>query len=336
MRLGLETLDERAWGETVDASPAASFFHHPAWAAVARAQYAQGEALALGGELGDGAQLVVPLFRPAGDVLGGAVLSTFAGCYGAAVATRELLPAEQDAALIVLARQRFGGPLLLTLSPEASAQQLDRGLAALRGLYRPQEDFTHQVELRDRDPREILAALQQAKRRQYRKGVALGAQLREGQGADLETYLGIYAQATRRRGAKASSRYPAPVYERLAALISEQRSSVRLWLLELAGEAVAGAWVFEAGGRAVLWDAAALDVGSAQFSPVASLYVELLLEGVARGLSSFDLGPSGGHASAEELKRRLGAQRRPVLRLRRDPPRWLRLRLRYTKDEGVA
>lgn len=306
---GLGSTDTGQWLAVARQSPQASFFHTPYWSEIAYCMYPAGADVSQTITLRDGTTVIYPLFKLDASEAASPVLSAFAGCYGGPIAPRLLSPVEIAQLHAMVSRRRLGGRLLITLGPAMPSARVPPGFARA-------DDFTHVLALAGRAFEDLVAGFQQAKRRQYRRGRRMGVELVAAEhAADIGDYFRIYEEALARRGGRASSRYPRALYDRLGELSRQHPDLVRLWFSELEGERVAGAWVFYWNGSAVLWDAAARDVGSAQFSPVASLYADIARDALERGCHGFDLNPSGGHQTAAELKRRLGAERQTVARL---------------------
>lgn len=133
--------------------------------------------------------------------------------------------------------------------------------------------------------------------------------------ADVEAYWRAYRASLRRWGRRATSRYPRRLFTNGLRLANEFPDALRLWLAELDGRVVAGAWVFYWNRVAIYWHGAALREGH-RTAAVTTLFADVIADAVAQGCAWFDFQPSGGHAGVAEFKRRFGAEPLPFRRAR--------------------
>jgi hypothetical protein len=183
----------------------------------------------------------------------------------------------------------------------------------------------------------VLAGFHAGHRRAYRRSLREGVEVRRGSGpSDCRAYVELYENALDRWGDAASSRYRAQTFECMTQLADEHPDAVALWLAEVDGHAVAGAWAFCWNGCVSLWHGVAQRVDQTMISPPTALYGEIIRDAISHGRRRVDFNPSGGHAGPEAFKRRLGTVEMPVMRLRRATQRSVLRRAARAARRAVA
>src|SRR5690606_38273049 len=122
--------------------------------------------------------------------------------------------------------------------------------------------------------------------------------------ADWKSYYAVYEKSLRRWGDGATSRYPRPLFGRIAALPAD---AMRLWLAEHEGRVAAGYVAFYHNRHACIWHGAS-DPELYRLGAVQALYAGMIADAASRGFGAFDLLGSGGIASLEAFKKTLGAE----------------------------
>jgi hypothetical protein len=300
----IRALDEatpKRWQEAWDASNSATFFHSPAWFGIWH-DYTSGEwrAEPILARFADGREAVVTLARRVDAATGRSFsVSSPAGTYGGWVSADPLTPAH--------------------------ARRLQRLLVAMPGLVWRVNPYDPSVAGLDPDGQrdeqtmvvDLRAGFESIVRGWRRSGSMLRA-VRRARRSGLETvvagtrddwhaYFGLYRLSLARWGARATSDYGQPLFERLAA---EPRSHVRLWLVRHEGRPVAGAVVFYAKRHAVYWHGAA-DGRAFPMRPINLLMHDVMADAAARGFWWWDFNPSGGHAGVARFKRGCGGRPLP-------------------------
>jgi predicted N-acyltransferase len=121
---------------------------------------------------------------------------------------------------------------------------------------------------------------------------------------DFGEYFDVYQSTLERWGGRASSAYRRDLFEAIRERLDDD---IALWVARDGRKIVAGALCFYARRHAVYWHGAAL---ASHFDrrPVNLLMYEIARDACGRGMSWFDLNPSGGQEGVERFKRSLGAE----------------------------
>lgn len=306
---GLSPVDEGTWWEVARRCDYATFFHTPLWSRLGEGGSLGIRDVSFAVRLDSGTRVVFPLFerrrsrvRPAGEVQ-----STFAGCYGGPIADGPLAPEEWRSLYETAAAGR--GHAALNGNP-----LVQRGLA-LPG-FATTEDTTQALRL-DAPFDEIFSRFSKGHRSSTNRGRREGVTTRRATSIeDYQRYFTIYQSALRRWGPSATSRYSWPLFEAGCRLATGYPENLILWVAEVDGRMVAGAWVFYWNHHAVHWHGAADDMGR-QLSATNVVLADAIADAQRRGLDWFDFNPSGGHRSVADFKRRFGTRRLPFVRYRR-------------------
>ena len=167
---------------------------------------------------------------------------------------------------------------------------------------------------------------QASKSRRYkiRKGRAAGIESRLAESLDdYRAYFGAYQSSLRRWGTRITSTYPWTLFEAGCELARDHPDVIQLWVAQLRGRIISGAWVFCWNDHAVYWHGASSAEGL-EVDASSVLFADIIDAMCQRGSRWFDFNPSGGHAGVAEFKRSFGAERWPVRRHSYTRP-WLRV-----------
>jgi hypothetical protein len=285
------------WTEVVASCPWATWFHTPMWNDMAQAALPHAFDSTVYAELEDGALAVFPLLEQRGRAGRRWRTSAAFGAYGGPVAERTLDAAEV-AALFAEAR-RGADRLTVTGNPYATVWEPPRSFS-VRAIETVRAPLT-----KDMDVESTFAP---ARRRQVRKGRKLGVTCRVvANEHDYASYFEIYQDSLDRWGERASSRYPWDLFTAGVRCAATHPTNVRLWLAELDGRAVAGAWIFGWNQAAIYWHGA---TRSDSLSAAASSVVltDAMTEAACSGYEWFDFNPSSGHEGVREFKLRFGSE----------------------------
>lgn len=294
--------DDEVWWDVVRASEHATFFHTPLWHRLAEATFPECEDVTAAVELPGGGRAVLPLLRRRegpGGLLPRAH-STFAGCYGGLVADVPLAGPERASAtrrLLDLQGPRFvltGNPLGERREPPADRGRLRMDAAHLLPLDAPFD--------------ELFGRFSKGHRSSTTKGRREGVTTRRARSLDdYRAYFGAYEASLERWGEEATSRYPWALFENGWRLSEEHPGRIELWLAELGGRVLAGAWIFYWNGVAHYWHGAAHEEAR-DVSATNVLLADVIADACRRELRRLDMGPSGGHEGVAAFKRRFGAE----------------------------
>lgn len=304
----LEEIEEAFWWDVARRSEHATFFQTPLWHRLAQRGMDGFRDVTFGAEVGR-ARAVMPLMHHGRSVLGifGEALSTFAGCYGGPVTDRPLTARERTS--LYDAARGAGTRLVLTGNPLMGPEPAPQG-------FRTIEDTTHALRL-DAPFDDLFTRFSKGHRSSTNRGRRHGVTSRRADClGDYRSYFSVYHETLERWGEEATSRYPWSLFEEGWKLASEYPDNIVLWLGELDGEVIAGAWVFYWNRHATYWHGAANDLGR-EISATNVVLAEAIEDAGRRGVEWFDFGPSGGHEGVAAFKRRFGAERLPFHRFRR-------------------
>ena len=308
----LAGVDTETWWDVARACDYATFFHTPLWQEIARAVHLEARDGSFEARLDDGTRAVFPLlihpralFRAFGDAE-----STWAGCYGGAIADGALESGQRRA--LYAAADRTRGRVVLNGNPLVADDVAPSG-------FETTEDSTHLLSI-DRPLDDLIARFSKGHRASLAAGRRNGVVTRRAESlGDYRRYFDVYRSSLDRWGERATSRYPWRLFERGHELAERYPDQVALWLAEVDGEAVAGAWVFGWNRHVVYWHGASNDAGR-QVSATTVILVDVIADAQRRGFAWFDFNPSGGHAGVAAFKRRFDAEEVPFHRYRRVHP----------------
>jgi CelD/BcsL family acetyltransferase involved in cellulose biosynthesis len=305
----LRSVDRTTWLEVAERCPYATFFQTPLWHDLALATAPEQADATIGAVLPGGVRAVLPLLRARRLGPWRELHSTAALCYGGIIADGPVSPAEAAQ----LYRAACGWRTLrlrLTESPFAP-------LPAPAGAV-VQEDSTHILRLGGGFDA-LFAGFSKSQQAHYRRGLRRGVTVRRAADMDdVRAYFAVY-QATLRRwragdGALPGTEEPWRRFAAGAELAARHPGQVALWLAEVGGRVVSGAWVFSWNGHVVYWHGAT-DDAFFDHHPAVVLHTEIIREAAARGAAIYDFNPSGGLPGVAEFKRRFGAEPLPVRRI---------------------
>lgn len=304
----LRSIDDQFWLGVARRCEYATFFHTPFWHRLAVRTYPGYRDATIGAELENGVRIVFPLLRTGRPLRGlfQDFVSSFAGCYGGLIADGPVTISERRQLFQAVLDQDRIGQLRITGNPLAG----DGGNPDHLDI---REDFTHLLRLDDGYDtvfRNFTKGHRSATIKGKRDGVKIRLALTEN---DFQAYYGAYRDSLRRWGDNATSRYPWRLFQNGYCLGQEFPEHLKLWLAELDGEVIAGAWVFYWNRHAVWWHGAAYEE-SFPYKPANVLQADIIEDACEHGYRYYDFNPSGGHEGVARFKRSFGAQERPIRR----------------------
>jgi CelD/BcsL family acetyltransferase involved in cellulose biosynthesis len=301
-RLAVEEATPAQWGRALEHCPWATFFQTPDWYEATASLVPQHRRRLWRIGEGDGATVFPFLERRTGTLLRRRTdrRGNAAGVYGGWVGPQALDPETATALLAEFARGATSLRIRLNPFHPAIPQTVPAGAAWM-------EETTNVIPL-DQGVDGVLAGYASGQRRNIRAAQRAGVLCRTARPADLPRYLDLYHRTLARWGDQASMRYPDDVLLRLASLPQAQAT---LWLAERGEVLGAGILAFYHRKHVVLWHSAN-DVAESEHFPLKLLLHEILVDAVQRGVTVFDLNPSGGHEGPSTWKRLLGAKDLPA------------------------
>lgn len=305
-------VDEAFWWDIARQCDYATFFHTPLWHKLALTTFPEYQDATLGAVLDNGVNVVLPLIQMPGNSLFHTRISTFAACYGGFVANGELGAAEQTKMLETATTQRTS--LLRIISNPTTKNELPSQIFSSQ-----REDFTHIITL-DTDFETIFSRFTKGHRSGARKGQRLGVTVRLARDLqDYQQYFEAYLDSLARWGDDVSSRYPWELFANGFALSQEYPNQIKLWLAELEGKVIAGAWVFYWNQHVDWWHGAAF-ADYFQYNANNVLQATIIKDAIERGYRYYDFNPSGGHEGVARSKKHYGAEEWPVYRYALESP----------------
>ena len=302
----LGNIDDQFWLEVARKCGYATFFHTPLWQRLAIQTYPHYQDVAVCCELKSGVRVVLPLLETR-SIKGfyRCLVSTFAGCYGGLIADGPLTVTEkQQVYNAVLAQHRLG-ELHITGNPLADGHEL---LAR----FNRREDYTHLFTL-DKDYNAISRNFSKGHRSAITQGRRMGVTTRLASSlSDYQNYYGAYMDSLRRWGDNATSRYPWKLFAAGYDLAREFPDHLKLWLAELEGKVIAGAWVFYWNEHVVWWHGASF-ADSFAYRPNNVLQADIIKDACDHGYKYYDFNPSGGHNAVAKFKQNFGAERQAFI-----------------------
>jgi CelD/BcsL family acetyltransferase involved in cellulose biosynthesis len=302
----IQTIDENFWWEVARKCKYATFFHTPAWHQIATQTYSNYKDVSIGVELKSEVRVVLPLLEIShirGLFQG--LVSTFAGCYGGLIADGPVTSTEAEQIYRAVRSERVGY-IHITGNPIAEAINPRKGLTR-------RDDFTQILSLMT-DFDTIFTNFSKGHKSSYKKGRRMGVTVRLATTLDdYRAYFGAYEDSLRRWGEKASSCYSWSFFKNGFKLAQTYPENIKLWLAELNGNLIAGAWVFYWNHHIDWWHGAAYEAYFDHY-PNNVLQTEIIRDALEKGYKYYDFNPSGGHWNVARFKRRFGAEEWPIAR----------------------
>lgn len=319
---GIYRPTEEVWWRVARGCRYATFYHTPLWHRLAEESDARLRDRSLALDLSGGGSAILPLLRYRTGPIGvfGETRSTFAGCYGGIIADGPVR-ADEAERLYREAVGRSRGALRITGNPFA-AEAGEPGIVppppstTSPAPFREEEDSTHLLPL-DRPFEDVESGFSKGHRSSTTQGRRLGVTTRTAECLeDYRAYHAAYEASLRRWGEDATSRYPRELFERGFRISRDHPDAITLWLAELDGRLVAGAWIFAWNGILHYWHGAAYQEAR-EVSATNVLLADVIGSACADGRACLDMGPSGGHEGVRAFKRRFGAEERRFVRWNR-------------------
>lgn len=304
------TVKESFWWDVATSCDYATFFHSPLWHRLISSTYDAFEDRSVGATTDEGVRLVLPLLQTGTAARGMMqnLISTFAGCYGGVIANGPVSHDDLDEfysrvrSWDVAELQVNGNPLW------ENAGRLD-GIANSDATV----DFTHVLSLENKSFEDITSGFTDGHRSGMHKGERMGVTVRVATSIeDFRAYFGAYEDCLRRWD-NPTSEYGWELFENGHQLTQEHPKNLRLWLAEVDGEVIAGAWFFYWNRHVDYWHAASYEEYF-DHRPNNVLLPHVMQDAIERGFYFFDFNPSGGHKGVARFKKHFGAEKWPVHR----------------------
>ena len=306
----IRDVDDDFWWKVAQNCEYATFFHSPLWHRLAEKTFEEYEDQTIGAVTKNGVRVVLPLLKTGESARGmmDDLVSTFAGCYGGVIA--EDAVSEKEMAHFYEKVQAWDiASLNVTENPlwrEADHPVVLPGEEAT-------EDFTQVISTDGRSYDEILSDFSRGHRSSMNKGQRMGVEIRVADALDdYRAYYGAYEDCLR-RWENPSSEYPWVLFENGYELAQDYPKNLRLWLAEVEGEVVGGAWFFYWNNHLVYWHGATYEEYF-DYRTNNVLHPAILKDALERGYQYYDFNPSGGHEGVVEFKSRFGAEKWPIRR----------------------
>jgi hypothetical protein len=297
-----------AWWKVAKECDYATFFHTPLWHRLAVQTYPRYQDASIMVELETGVGAILPLLETLPSVKGlfRNFISTFAGCYGGLIADGPVTPMERQQVYKTLLSRYRCGQLQISGNPLVGGNEgLDH--------FDASKDFTHLLTL-DGGYDGIFRNFSKGHRSAVAKGRRMGVKTRVALTLDdYHAYYRAYEDSLRRWGDTATSRYPQQLFDNGYRLSQEFPKNVKLWLAEIEGKVIAGAWVFYWNLHAGHWHGATYEEFFA-YKPANVLQADIIKNACERGYRYYDFLSSGGHEGVARFKKSFGADQRSMRR----------------------
>jgi hypothetical protein len=307
-------VDYDMWFEVASLCPYATYFHSPLWHRLISDTYGKMRCVSLIYVSDNGRRAVLPLIVR--STRGGTRKSTFAGCYGGIIADGPI--SEQEAQRLYAKAIGPTGRVQITGNPLWCCEVDNPPIPSFDTMVL-KEETTHILRL-DRGIDAIVSEFSKGHQRSLKRGIGMGVRVRQARSvADYVAYYEAYENTLHRWGKNASSRYPSRLFTNGYTLSVEYPQHVRLWLAELEGKVIAGAWVFYWNKHVAYWHGASYE-DFFQYRPNHVLHTEIIRDASDRGFKYYDFNPSGGHEGVVRFKSQFGGEELPVYRWTSEGP----------------
>lgn len=322
----IRKITDEFWWNVARKCSYATFYHTPIWKEFAERSFPglyRDETF--GAILPNGVRVVFPMIstRRLGPFR--SMISTFEGCYGGFIADGPVSP--EEAAQIYkyvctystysfyILDNPLGQPLPDTIKPK------------FRLMF---NEVTYTVHL-DADFDTIFSRFQRTQRKDYRRGLKRGVQVRAANSLDdYHAYFLIYLDAIDRWGKEASKRYDWFLFEQCYYLSQIYPENIKLWVMTFDEKVVGGSIVFYWGQQATAWNGTAhRDFLDYEVMPVGD--TEMIRDAITRGFRYFDFNTSSLDEGVMMYKQRFGAESIPINIWRFENPLLKPIRQTYLK-----
>jgi hypothetical protein len=303
-------VDPSFWWEVAEACEYATFFHSPLWHRLVESTFDDKVDRTVGAVTQDGTRMVLPLLKTGESAKGMMedLMSTFAGCYGGVIADG---PVTEEELVRFYGKVRSWDVASLKVNGNPLWQKVSHPVVLPDD--EASDDFTQIIRLRGRTFDDLTSDFTDGHRSGMHKGQRMGVEIRQADSPeDYREYYGAYEDCLR-RWENPSSEYPWKLFENGYELAQEYPEHLRLWLAEVEGEVIAGAWFFYWKNHVDYWHAASYEE---YFDYRANnvLLPHVMRDALERGYSFFDFNPSGGHTGVARFKKHFGAEKWPIRR----------------------
>jgi len=299
----MDRKDWEDWWEIAKSDPAATFFHSPLWAEIAKSEGYEPapQFFSL-----DQRNAVLPAVKRtiSASKLGMTwnltkLQSTFAGCYGGIIA-REGLPDVQE----------------LYQEIEDSADIINVVSSPIKDEFEApwdnSNDFTQLLDL-SKGLDKIEDGFSKGRRRGIDSAREEGVTIREAESkTDWETFFEAY-QESLERWDNPTNNYDWSLIEKIYELQQKYPEHISLWLACVDGDIASGAIAFYWNEHADYWHGASFSEYF-DYNPNDLLQYSIIEDAVDKGYRWYDFNPSGGHEGVIKFKEKFGPERKQIVR----------------------
>lgn len=300
------------WWNVAQACDYATFFHSPLWHRLIERTFDGCEDRTVGAVTDDGVRMVLPLLKTGESAKGMMedLTSTYAGCYGGVIADGEV--SEEDVARLYDEVQTWN---MASLSVNGNPMWSAFDCPSVLSDEEATGDFTQIIELGGRTFDDVLSDFSRGHRSSMNKGQQRGVEIRQADSLeDYRSYFGAYEDCLRRWD-NPSSEYPWELFENGFEIAQQHPGHISLWLAEVDGEVVGGAWFFYWNQHLVYWHGATYEEYF-DYRTNNVLHPAIIKDAIESGYKYYDFNPSGGHEGVVDFKRRFGPDKWPIQRWR--------------------
>lgn len=306
----IESPSQDFWWNVAETCDYATFFHSPLWHHLASTTFEDLEDRTVAAVTDDGTRLVLPLLKIGESARGMMedLMSTYAGCYGGVIADGPV-STEEIEQLYGLARTWDVSSLRVKANPLWKEVNHSTPLPEDKAI----DDFTQIIELDGRTFEDVASDFTDGHRSAMHKGERMGVEVRGAETLDdYRAYFGAYEDCLRRWD-DPSSVYPWKLFENGFELGQQHPDHLKLWLAEVEGKVIAGAWFFYWNDHVDYWHAASYEEYF-DHKPNNVLLPHVMNQAIEDGYKYFDFNPSGGIEGVVRFKKHFGARKWPVQR----------------------
>lgn len=311
----LNPVTDEFWWDVARNCSYATFYHTPLWREIAMRTFPERYTDAtIGAILPNGVRAVLPMLskRRIGPFRW--LHSTFENCYGGLIADG---PVTESEALAIYAQACDWSTYTFYLIDHPIGPPLH---AQLRGrLTHVYSEPTYLVHL-DADFETVFGRFQRTQRKDYRRGIRNGVQVRLADSlSDYQSYYAIYQDAVDRWGNERAQVYDWSLFETFYQQSLIYPEQIKLWIFMIDEQIVGGTIMFYWNKVASAWNGTAhRDFLEYDVMPVGD--TEIIRDALERGYRYFDFNTSGLKEGVMIYKQRFGTQPKPVNMWRYENP----------------
>ncbi len=294
-----EALKTSDWWRIARQSSQATFFHSPLWHYLILTTFPEFSDATISGQLANGFDAVLPLLETRAKMRGllKNYTSTFAGCYGGIISTNEISLGDRKSFIQPIVDRAQFGQMYISGNPLFAQPVADT------------TDFTQMLNLTSGFD-EIWKNYSSSNRSNIRKGIRMGLAVRVATSKDEyeRYYKNAYQNSIKRWGSAARRQYTWALFRNGFTLGKVYPKNMKLWIVELNGEVLAGAWVFYWNSHVVCWQATA-HRNAFPYRPYNVLHNEIIRDACTSNYQCYDFNPSAGLAGVVRFKQSFGARK---------------------------